>query len=404
MDYVVEGSVRRAGDDVTLAVQLIRAADQAHVCARRYDAKLDGIFALQRRVAYALAERIGVVTVERDPDATAAPEALPSGRKCANHDVIAYNLYTEGRHYLERGESPESWKKARECFENAVERDEQFAAAYDALAELWWLAGFFGQVPPRQALSIGIVHAIHAVDLDSTLADAHAMLAQYRKQVTYNWNEVDREMAVARELNPASPVVRMRYAVTCLMPHGRIKEAITELEGAIEVDPLALWPRVWLEVMLWLERRYDVAIEQGRLVLEIAPTNFIGHFALGLVYRDARRFDEAIAAHDRAADLTSGAPMMLGWLGFALAESGDIGGARRLLTRLHDVPQHVYVPPSSIACIHFGLGEIDAFFQAMERAIAERDHMVMPIKTYPFLDPVRSDSRYVGLLRKLNLA
>ena len=135
--------------------------------------------------------------------------------------------------------------------------------------------------------------------------------------------------------------------------------------------------------MFWLDRRYDLAIEQGRLVVEIAPTNFTGHFAIGLVYREARRFDDAIAALRNADDLAGGAPMLWGWLGLALAESGDIAGAQCLLARLRALPHDVYVPPSSIAQIHLGLGEVDAFFESMSRAIDERDHMVMPMKTYP---------------------
>jgi TolB-like protein len=402
LDYVVEGSVRRAGDDVALAVQLIRVADQTHVFASHHGSPLHEIFTLQRQVAQTLGEQIGVVPVGRELDA--GPAGASASPKRPTHDLVAYNSYIQGRYHLDRGESPASWKTARLCLEDATRRDPEFAAAYDALAELWWFAGFFGQVPPREALSIGIVHALRAVDIDNSLAEAHAMLAQYRKQLTYNWTEVHREMAVALELNPASPVVRMRHAVTGLMPQGRIDEAIANLERSLDVDPLAVWPRTWLEVMLWLGRQYDLAIEQGRLVLEIAPTNFVGHFTLGHVYRDAGLFDQAIAAHRKAADLTGGAPMMLGWLGFALAESGDTTGARTLLTRLRAMPQNVYVPPSGIAAIHLGLGEIDAFFEWMDRAIEARDHMIMPIKTYPFLDGIRDDPRYAALLCKMNLA
>ena len=401
--YIVEGCVHRAGDEVTLAVQLIRTADQARVFATRCVAKVDEIFALQSEVAHAVGEQLAIVAGATDRDERKALGGSAAGRSRRTPDLFAYNLYIEARHHLDRGESSGSWNTARECLEKSVARDPQFAAAYDALAELWWVAGFLGQIRPAQALSIGIVHALRAVDLDSSLADAHAMLAQYRKQLTYNWSEVHREMAVALELNPASPVVRMRHAVTGLMPHARLEEAIAELERALDIDPLAVWPRIWLAVMFWLQRRYDLAIEQGRLVLEIAPTSSFGHLAIGLAYREARRFDEALRALRKAADLTGDAPMVLGWLGLALAESGDEAGARGLLARLRGMADTAYVTPSSIAHIHFGLGEVDAFFESMNRAVDERDHMVMPMKTYPFLDPVRNDSRFVGLLRKMNL-
>ena len=401
LDYVVEGSVHRTDERVTLVVQLVHAAEQTDIFARRYDAPLGEMFALERAVAHAIGEQIGVVPVA---ERLGAGEAVgPRPPRKPTQDLVAYNSYIQGRYYLDRGESPESWKKAREFLEAAIARDPQFALAYDALAELWWTAGFFAFMPPREALSIGIVHALRAVEIDHDLAEAHALLAQYLKQLAYDWTVVEREMALALQLNPASPIVRMRHATTGLMPFGRIDEAVTELERSLELDPLAIFPRMWLEVMLGLNRQYDRAIEQGQLVLEIAPKHFLGHFAIGTVYHEAGMFDHAIAALRKAVELTGGAPLMLGWLGLAMADSSDRSGARALLDRLRKMPPGVYVPPSSFAWIHLGLGEIDEFFERMDQAVEERDHLIMAVKTYPFLDRIRNDSRYAALLRKMNL-
>ncbi len=402
LDYVVEGSVQRAGDRVILAVQLVRAADQTHMLARRYDARLGEIFAIERVVAQAIGEQIGVVPAAGKAEGGGVAE--PRAPKRPTHDLLAYNCYIQGRHHLERGESPENWTKARGFFEGAIARDPQFALAYDGLAELWWMTGFFGFKSPKEALSIGIVHALRAVEIDPTLAEAHALLAQYLKQLAYDWAVVEREMALALQLDPFSPIVRMRHATTGLMPSGRIDEAVAELEAALDLDPLAMMPRVWLEVMLGLSRQYDRAIEQGRLVLEIAPTHFLPHFTIGTVYHEAGMFELAIAALRRADELTGGAPLILGWLGLTLADSGDQAGARALLERLRTMAPSMYVPPTSFAWIHLGLGEIDEFFAWMDRAIEERDHLSMAIKTYPFLDRIRDDPRYVALLHKMNLA
>ena len=257
LDYVVEGSVHRAGDRVGLAVQLVRAADQTHVFARRYEAPLGEVFALERTVAQAIGEQIGVVPAAEEPDGGGVVEPRP--QKGPTHDLLAYNCYIQGRYHLERGESPVNWTKAREFLEGAIARDPQFALAYDGLAELWWMSGFFAFVSPRKALSIGIVHALRAVEIDPGLAEAHALLAQYLKQLAYDWTAVEREMALALQLNPFSPVVRMRHAVTGLMPFGRIDEAVAELQRALELDPLAILPRVWLEVMLGLNTGSSIA-------------------------------------------------------------------------------------------------------------------------------------------------
>jgi TolB-like protein len=401
LDYVVEGSVRRTGDCVTLIVQLVRAADEAHVFARRFDAPVGEIFALERAVAHAIGEQIGVLAAgERPNDNSAAGRRL---HKKPTQDLVAYNSYIQGRYHLDRGESPESWKKARALLEAAVARDPQFALGYDSLAELWWTAGFFGFMPPREALATGIVHALRAVEIDNDLAEAHALLAQYVKQLAYDWTAVEREMALALDLNPNSPIVRMRYATTMLMPFGRIDEAVAQLERSVELDPLAMFPRLWLEVMLGLSRQYDRAIDQGRLVLEIAPGHFLAHFTIGTVFHEAGMYGPALVALRQAVDLTGGAPLMLGWLGLALADSGDRAGAREIMARLRAMPPQVYVPSCSLAWIHLGLDEIDEFFTRMNQAVDERDHLIMAIKTYPFLERIRHDSRYGALLRRMNL-
>jgi hypothetical protein len=114
-------------------------------------------------------------------------------------------------------------------------------------------------------------------------------------------------------------------------------------------------------------------------------------------------FDEAVAAHRKATELIGGAPLMQGWLGLAFAQARNTAEARAVLERLHAMAAKVYVPPTSFAWIHLGLGEKDDFFTWMDRAIDARDHMLMPIKSYPFLDPIRPDPRYLGLLRRMNL-
>ncbi len=118
---------------------------------------------------------------------------------------------------------------------------------------------------------------------------------------------------------------------------------------------------------------------------------------------DASRFADAVDAFRRSAELSGGLPLALGGLGLALAKSADAAGARAVCDRIRAMPRHVYVPPTSLAFIHLGLGEIDEFFVWMERAVDARDHMITPIKTYRFFDPIRGDPRYMELLRKMNL-
>jgi tetratricopeptide (TPR) repeat protein len=229
------------------------------------------------------------------------------------------------------------------------------------------------------------------------------LLGQFHKTIEYNWSEVHREMALALQLNPGSPLVRMRYAVSDLMPHGRLEEAIAEIELALESDPLSLLMQAWLGVMLVIARKWDLAIDQAHRVLQLDPSALWGHFVMGVAYRGKKMYKEAVAAHRLAVKLSGGMPALIGWLGLALGLGGNAAEARSLLERLHYEAAQGHVPPTSVAWIYLGLGEIDTAFEWLNRAVDECDQFMMPIKSYEFFDPIRGDPRFGALVRKMNL-
>jgi tetratricopeptide (TPR) repeat protein len=326
----------------------------------------------------------------------------PRALKKPTQDLEAYNLYLQGRYHLYRW-TPDGFTKGRQYFEQAIARDPEFALAYDSLAELYWFLGFFGFLPPREAFSTGVWAALRALEIEDTLAETHALLGMYRKELDYNWPEVHREMRRALELNPTSPVVRLRNALSGLMPLGRVEEAAAEVEHALQSDPLSLFLQWWLAVMLYLARHYDRALEQVRRMLDLDASYFLAHFAQGMAYLATGPDQEAVAALRRSVELSGGMPLTLGWLGLACARAGDTSEARALLDRLEAMARATYVPPTSFACIYLGLGELDNAFLWMERGVEARDPIIMPVKTFPFLDPFRTDPRYRALLAKMNL-
>jgi TolB-like protein/Tfp pilus assembly protein PilF len=400
VDYVVEGGVRRTGDRIAVNAQLIRVKDQTNVWAQRYDAHLNDIFEMQGCIARGIAAHIGITPIAaRGRVGEAAGEA--SARK-PTEDLAAYNEYIQGRFYLAKL-TPAAFAEARQHFEEAIARDPNFALAYDSLAEIYWWQGYLGFMRPVDAFSTGGLYALRALEIDNTLAETHALLAQYHKQLDYNWPEVEREMARALALNPTSPVVRVRYAMNALMPHGRLEEAVAELEAALEFDPLSTYTRTMLAITFILWHRYDQAIAEARRLLEIDPSAYWGYLVLGSSYRELRRFEEAIAAHRRAVELSGGTAAMLGWLGLSLGLGGKKAEARGLLNRLHEMTKQAYVPPSSLAWTYLGLGQIDSAFEWLDRAVDARDQLMMPIKSYAFFDPIRTDPRFLSLLRKMKL-
>ncbi len=399
VDYVLEGGVRRNADRVGINLQLIQVSDQTHLFANRYDAALRDLFDVQDSIAQALGARLNITP---PPAKAGGVPHVGRARRRPTEDLAAYDAYILGRYHLCRW-TPDEITMAKQLLEEAIARDSQFALAYDALAEIYWWIGFLGMVRPKDAFSAGVFCALRAIEIDDTLAEAHSMLGTFRKELDYDWPEVQREMAQALELDSGSPAVRFRYALSGLMPLGRLDEAVEQMESVLESDPLSPLMRAWLCAMLYFGRRYEESVEQLRVLIELDPSYYLGYLVLGQVRSAQGAFGEAIASLRKAAALSGNAPLVLGWLGMTLAMSGNTIEAQEVLAGLHAAAAQTYVPPTSFAWIHLGLGEIDYAFTWMDRAIEERDPIIVPIRSFPFLDPLRTDLRFAGLLRRMKL-
>jgi len=398
IDYVLEGGVRASSGRIGINVQLIQVHDQAHVFAKKYETELRDVFEVESTIAQAVAARIGVNFSEDKGHAGGAARRTP---KLAV-DVAAYDAYMRGRSLLGSW-TAEGLARAKQFFEIAISREQQFALAHDGLAETYAWLGFNGFIRPKDGFSAAVFSALRAIEIDPGLAQTHALLGMLRSQLDYNWAEVDREMALALELDPGSPVVRFRYAASGLLPHGRMDEAIAEVQRALESDPLSLFMRAWLAQYFILMRQYDRTIEECQKIISLDPGYFFSYLALGEVLCERGLYSDAISQLRKAASRSGNAPLVLGYLGMALARSGDFVSARSVLADLYDAASQLYIPPTSLGTIHLGLGEIDKVFTCLERAIDDRDPIIIPIKTDPSLDPLRADPRFAALLRKMNL-
>lgn len=398
VDYVVEGGVRRMEDQVAINVQLIQTGDQVHLFARRYAAELSDIFHMQSSIAQGIAAHIPSIAYKvRGEQVTRKP----------TEDLAAYNEYIKGRYEMWKW-TPEGVAKAKQHFEAALARDPQFALACDGLANLYWYLGFWGFAPPDETEPIRRFYALRAFELDSTLAETHALIAfhpekcHYIDAYAYNWTEAEMHMAHARDLYPNSPFLRVGYA-SVLMVLGHTEKAAAELECALELDPLSLEVRFWLVEALFFGRQYERALEQARQLVELEPEHQVAYMVLGHVYLGMQRVEESVSALRHAAEISGEFPLMLGWLGLALGLGGHTAEARMVLERLRAIASQRFVLPTSFAWTHLGLGEIDNAFAWMEQAVNRNDGWIHALKSYPFLDPYRADPRVHALLRKLNL-
>jgi serine/threonine-protein kinase len=389
--HILEGSVRREGGRVRVTAQLVSTGDGSHLWSERYDREMTDVLVLEDDIAEAIAARLRVEFAGANRE---RPRPVV--------DPEAHAAYLEGRYYFARG-TPDALAQSRACYERAIARDPNAALAYDSLAELYWYFGFFGNVPPREAFSQSTWYALRALEIDDTLAQTHALLGMLRKELDYNWPEVDRELRRAFQLNRESPLVRLRYAISGLLPHARNDEAMVELESILQTDPLSLFARWWMAVCAHLARRPDRAIAEGRHMIALDPTHFLGHWALGVGLNDIHPGRDAVDALKKAHELSGGMPFTLGFLAMVSGRAGLLDDARRLLVQAEQMASAGYVPPSTFASCHIGLGDWDAALDWMDRAIEARDPIIMPIKSFPFLDPVRGDARYQALLRKMHL-
>jgi TolB-like protein len=402
VDYVVEGGIRRAGDRVGVNVQVVRTSDQEHVFAKRYEDDSAEVFGLQGRIAREIADHVA---------AAADVEGLRVGGAAQDRatrkptdDVVAYNEYVQGLFYVDHlGAGSRGHETARAHLEKAIVRDPEFALAHEALAHMYWVLGYIGFMAPKDAFAAGILHVVRALEIDITRAEPHALIAQYHKQLGYDWPTIEQELARALELNPASPLVRMMHAVGWLMPQGRLSEAIAELERALEWDPLCYQLHFWRAIMFSLAREADLVIDRARVMIELEPGSPYGPWLLGVGLSRKGLLDEAFAALRTAVDLSGGSALMLAWYGLILGAGGRTDEARGVLNRLETMSRTSYVPPASFAWVYLGLRDVDRAFEWLDRAVDAHDQLMMPIKTYAFFDPIRADPRFAALLRKMNL-
>jgi serine/threonine-protein kinase len=390
VENILEGSVRKAGNRIRLTVQLVSAADGYHLWSERYDREMTDVFVIQDEICQAIVERLRV--------GLAAGHPLV---KRYTENVEAYNLHLMARYHLYKF-TPDGLAKGRDHYEQAIALDPQYALAWFGMAEFYFHLGFLGLMPPKAANAQCSQAAAKALELDEMLAEAHAMMATLRVS-EFDWRAAEPEFRRALELDPVSQGVSMYYDYYYLVPMRRLEESVATSRRAVDLDPLSPFMQHRLGYRYYLLRQWDRAIEQCRNALELDPYCSVAHWILRRVYVMTGRFEEAIHASELAARYMGHGPFALGVLGSAYAHAGRVGEARKLLEELEELAYKTYVSPSYLMWIHLGLGEIDRFFDLIEKGVAESDLWVIHVHIDPLYDPLHSHPRYPALMRKMNL-
>jgi TolB-like protein/Tfp pilus assembly protein PilF len=388
---IVEGSVQRSVDKVHVNVQLIKAETDANLWAESFDRDLTDIFRIESEIAKTIAERLQAKLTGSEQQAiTARPTENPE----------AHQLYLKGRYFWNK-RTANDFKTAIDYFNQAIEKDPSYALAYAGLADAYGLLSGYGAASPKDSLPQAKAAAMKALELDNTLAEAHASLGQALFAYDFNFAEANREFRRAIELNPNYATAHQWYGQSGLAPLGQFDDAIAEMKRALELDPLSVIINADLGSVLSSAQRYDAAIEQLRKTLEMDPRFYYAHWNLGVALEVKGLVEQAIAEYEKAIALDDD-PLSPGLLAHLYAKIGRKDKALQIQERLREVSKQRYVTPYIFAMIHLGLGEKDQAIDFLEKTCDDRDgYNLAFIKVDPFFNPLRGDPRFEALVAKV---
>lgn len=394
VNYVLEGSVRREQGRARISAQLIRVSDETHLWARQYDRELVHLLAVQEEIAQAVADQIEI---------TLAPRRIGSQRpsRLSRATYEAYDLYLKGRYFWNK-RTANDFERAAEAFQKAAQTDPTYARAYAGLADTYGLMSSYFLGSPSELIPRARSAALRALELDERLPEAHTSLALISEAYDWDWATAEKEFRRAIELDPNYATAHQWYA-ELLAFEKRFDEAFAESRRAVRLDPLSLIIATDDAAILYLARRYDEAIAEFRDVLQKQP-DFHRPYMLIWAYTQKGMFPEALAEVEKWRR-ESDEPWNWAAQAYVYGRSGraaEAGGALVKLERFARAHPSDPMPMMSIA--YLGVDEKERALAWLEKSVRERSPYAMWLKADPLLDPLREDSRFQELLRRVGFA
>ena len=386
---VVTGRVHRHGDTISIQADLIDLDSVSQIWGQHYDRRLADMLLVQEEISRDIFENLRLkLNVEEQKQ------------------LEAYRLYLKGRNAWNK-RTPEGLQQGIDYFQQAINTDPNYAAAYAGLADCYNMQVIYGVHQPKDGFPKAKEAAVKALEMDETLAEAHTSLAFIKFRWDRDRVEAEREFQLAIKYKPTYAPAHQWYS-SYLVALERFDEAVAEAKRTSELEPLSFTASSHLGWILYLSGRNDEAIAQCTKILSLDPNSFPARRYLGLAYEQKGMYPQAIAEFQKGVKL-SGSPLMLALLGHAYAASGKTAEARQVLSDLHDLGESQatenrrYVSPYTVAAIYTGLGEKDQAFKWLERAYEERDVWLMNLKVDPVFAKLRSDKRFQDLLTRAGL-
>lgn len=387
VDFVLDGSVWRAGSMGRVSAHVIDARDSHQVWAESHEREWAQIATLRGHIVRAFAAGIELAVTGR--------RAQQPNRPTAN--VEAYNAYLKGRFYW--NQRPRVTDATLKHLGIAVELDPAFALAHAAIADAYNILGAWeGSVmPPLEAMPKAQAAALRALELDPDLAEAHTALGYANIHYLWQWDAGERQLRRALALKPNYGHAH-HWLSHLMMARGRAVESLEESVRALESDPLDLVINIHLAWHYWMARDYERALEQCARTAELDRNEHWAPMFAGFVHVERGDAGAAIDAHRTALERSNGSPVLVAALGYSYAAGGERRLAQSVLRRLRDLGAHRGMYGYEMAIIHGALGALDAAFDQLGRALRERSTWMAYLGVDPRLDRLRRDPRFASLL------
>ncbi|HEV7744652.1 MAG TPA: winged helix-turn-helix domain-containing protein [Pyrinomonadaceae bacterium] len=386
---VVTGRVHRRGDTISIQADLIDLDSVSQIWGQHYERRLSDMLLVQEEISRDIFENLRLkLNVEEQKQ------------------LEAYRLYLKGRNAWNK-RTREGMQQGIEYFQQAINADPNYAAAYAGLADCYNMQVIYGVSAPKDGFPKAKEAAVKALEMDETLAEAHTSLAFIKFRWDRDRVEAEREFQLAIK-HKANYAPAHQWYSSYLVALERFDEAIAEAKRTSELEPLSFTASSHLGWILYLSGRNDEAIAQCTKILSLDPNSFPARRYLGLAYEQKGMYPQAIDQFQQGVKL-SGSPLMLALLGHAYAVSGKTKDAQQVISDLRELSEsrdaqaRRYVSPYTVAAIHAGLGDKDQAFKLLEQALEERDVWLMNLKVDPVFAKLRSDKRFQDLLTRAGL-
>jgi len=389
---ILLGRVVQRGNDLTFYIELVDANTENTLWKADYNRSMKNLVSLQNEIARDVSQKLRQRLTGAE---------VQTATKSYTENNEAYQLYLMGRYHLNRL-TDEGFRKGRDYFEQAIDKDPNYALAFAGLADAYARLSGYNAISPNEGFPKARTAASKALELDDQLAEAHSTLGVVKWFYDWDWSGAEKEFKRAIEINPNNADAHQTYGYY-LSAMQRFDEALAEMSRARELDPLSIEKILATGDVLYQQRRLDQATEQYQKALEMDPNSGIAHWAIGNVYLQKGMYDEAIKEYQKSIPLSGDSQDEPASLAYAYALSGKKQEALRIIEDLKQRSKRSYISPTVIAFIYAGLGENDQAFEWLEKAYNGRDFILVLLKVEPTFDRLRSDPRFEDLLRRVGL-